>query len=46
MTGIGLDRLDAAVEVVALDGLDIGARVREPHRHDYHELVWVRDGEG
>ena len=46
MTGISLDRLDAAVEVVALDGLDIGARVREPHRHDYHELVWVREGEG
>ena len=36
-----------AVEVVALDGLEIGgARVREPHRHDYHELVWVREGEG
>ena len=47
MTGISLDRLDAAVEVVALDGLEIGgARVREPHRHDYHELIWVREGEG
>jgi AraC family transcriptional activator of pobA len=46
MTGISLDRLDAAVEVVPLDGLDIGARVREPHRHDYHELIWVREGEG
>jgi AraC family transcriptional activator of pobA len=46
MTGISLDRLDAAVEVVPLDGLDIGTRVREPHRHDYHELIWVRQGEG
>jgi AraC family transcriptional activator of pobA len=46
MSGISLDRLDAAVEVVLLDGLDIGGRVREPHRHDYHELIWVREGEG
>jgi len=47
MTGISLDRLDAAVEVVPLDGFEIGgARVREPHRHDYHELIWVREGEG
>src|SRR4051794_6116733 len=46
MTGLSLDRLDAAVEVMPLDGLDIGARVREPHRHDYHELIWVREGEG
>jgi AraC family transcriptional activator of pobA len=45
MTGISLDRLDAAIEVVRLDGFDIGA-AREPHRHDYHELVWVREGEG
>ena len=46
MSGISLDRLDAAVEVVPLDGLDIDTRVREPHRHDYHELIWVREGEG
>ena len=44
---ISLDRLEGAVEVVPLDGLEIGgARVREPHRHDYHELIWVREGEG
>ncbi|MEA2458216.1 MAG: AraC family transcriptional regulator, transcriptional activator of pobA [Thermoleophilaceae bacterium] len=23
-----------------------GAAVREPHRHDYHELIWVRTGSG
>ena len=46
-SALSLDRLGSTVEVVPLDGLEIGgARVREPHRHDYHELVWVRDGEG
>ena len=35
------------VEVVVLDGVEIGGEgAREPHRHDYHELVWVREGEG
>jgi AraC family transcriptional activator of pobA len=44
---LGLDRMEGAVEVVPLDGLEIsGARVREPHRHDYHELIWIREGEG
>jgi AraC family transcriptional activator of pobA len=47
MTGLSLDRMEGAVEVVPLDGVEIGgARVREPHRHDYHELIWVREGEG
>ena len=46
-SGLSLDRLAGTVEVMALDGLEIGgARVREPHRHDYHELIWVREGEG
>ena len=46
-SGLSLDRLEGAVEVVPLDGLEIGGtRVREPHRHDYHELIWVREGEG
>jgi mannose-6-phosphate isomerase-like protein (cupin superfamily) len=47
-----LDRLpdpgDAA-KVLWLRGLDVGgvaSRVREPHRHDYHELVWIRSGRG
>jgi AraC family transcriptional activator of pobA len=45
---IALDRLAAeGVQVVLLDGLDVDpARAREPHRHDYHELIWVREGAG
>ena len=23
-----------------------GAAPREPHRHDYHELIWIRAGRG
>jgi AraC family transcriptional activator of pobA len=46
MSRLSLDRMEGAVEVQQLDGFDIGARVREPHRHDYHELVWVREGSG
>jgi AraC family transcriptional activator of pobA len=40
------DPLDP-VEVVRLDGLrfDVSG-VRDPHRHDYHELLWLRDGHG
>jgi AraC family transcriptional activator of pobA len=46
---ISLDRLgaDAAVQIVWFDRARFGApRPREPHRHDYHELIWVRDGRG
>lgn len=46
---ISLDRLAAAadVEVFWLRDATIGAGpVREPHRHDYHELIWVRAGTG
>jgi AraC family transcriptional activator of pobA len=31
------------------DGLNVGGSgeaVREPHRHDYHELVWIKEGSG
>jgi AraC family transcriptional regulator, transcriptional activator of pobA len=36
-----------AAEVVWLDGRDVGgAGRRHPHRHDYHELIWVRSGSG
>jgi AraC family transcriptional regulator, transcriptional activator of pobA len=48
MSELGLDRLDAgAMQVVSLDGARFGgATPREPHRHDYHELIWLRDGRG
>ena len=44
-----LDRLGPArtPRVVALDDLDLAAApVREPHRHDDHELIWLRAGTG
>ncbi len=46
----GFDRLadGQAVQVVLLQDATIGgeAPIREPHRHDYHELIWVRAGAG
>jgi AraC family transcriptional activator of pobA len=44
-----VDRLDrdTAVEVLLMDGLRVGeGPIRAPHRHDYHELLWVRSGAG
>jgi AraC family transcriptional activator of pobA len=42
-----VDRLTAgALNVVLLEGASVGESVREPHRHDYHELVWAREGSG
>jgi AraC family transcriptional activator of pobA len=47
-----LDRIPApagTVHVERIDGLRLSgdaSTVREPHRHDYHELVWVRAGRG
>jgi AraC family transcriptional activator of pobA len=37
-----------AVEVARLDGLRLRGDddVREPHRHDYHELLWLSTGHG
>ncbi len=44
------DRADAPIQVISLDGASLGAAsdegARAPHRHDYHELVWVRSGCG
>jgi AraC family transcriptional regulator, transcriptional activator of pobA len=43
------DRLagGASVEVVFVDDIPIGGeRLREPHRHDYHEFIWIRAGSG
>ncbi len=37
------------VEVVLFDTLEVGCdgdAIREPHRHDYHELIWTRKGVG
>jgi AraC family transcriptional activator of pobA len=45
-----LDRLPDptdAVEVLSVERLSTSpAEAREPHRHDYHELIWVRSGTG
>ena len=47
-----LDRLADTVtpiEVVQLEAFSIGGGAevpREPHRHDYHELLWTREGGG
>jgi AraC family transcriptional activator of pobA len=52
---LSLDRLadrlgqGGALQVLWLHDAEIGAGgepVREPHRHDYHELIWVRCGWG
>ena len=37
------------LQVVLADGLEVGDAgdsAREPHRHDYHELIWIRSGSG
>ena len=50
--GLKVDRLASSadpVQVVLLHAFDIGSDgdpVREPHRHDYHELIWIKDGSG
>lgn len=50
--GLTLDRLPEPSElarVVRLEGMSVGGgrgSVREPHRHDYHELLWIRCGAG
>ena len=33
------------VQVLRMDGMEVGA-ARDPHRHDYHELIWIRSGGG
>ena len=46
---LSLDRLDdgAAVQVRRLEEMQLDHDpVREPHRHDYHELIWVSSGAG
>jgi AraC family transcriptional activator of pobA len=50
MTEPTVDDLPAesdALQVVPLELGSIGdGEVREPHRHAYHELIWVREGSG
>ncbi len=49
MSDLALDRLadGAAIDVLLLDGRGFGGpAMRAPHRHDYHELIWVRSGSG
>jgi AraC family transcriptional regulator, transcriptional activator of pobA len=44
-----LERQHDPVEVVLFDELEVGCNgdaIREPHRHDYHELIWTRSGAG
>ena len=45
--GLDVDRLaeGVVVEVRVIEGFTFD-QAREPHRHDYHELIWVREGEG
>jgi len=47
---ISVDTLAQPLQVVLLDDASFGSDApqgpREPHRHDYHELIWARRGEG
>jgi AraC family transcriptional regulator, transcriptional activator of pobA len=47
---ISLDTLPQPLQVVVLEDASFGSDApqgrREPHRHDYHELIWTRRGEG
>jgi AraC family transcriptional activator of pobA len=47
---ISVVTLRQPLQVVLLDDASFGADApqgpREPHRHDYHELIWSRRGEG
>jgi AraC family transcriptional activator of pobA len=45
-----VDQLPGSLQVVQLEDFAAGAAAergaRAPHRHDYHELLWTRAGEG
>ena len=47
MSDLAIDTLerDASVQVLLVEGMSLD-RVRDPHRHDYHELIWIRSGSG
>jgi AraC family transcriptional regulator, transcriptional activator of pobA len=48
--GLTLDRLPDRTDPVSVYRIErlrlAAADVREPHRHDYHELLWLRSGRG
>jgi AraC family transcriptional activator of pobA len=48
--GLTLDRLPDPGDPVSVHRFErlrlAAADVREPHRHDYHELLWLRSGQG
>jgi AraC family transcriptional activator of pobA len=49
VTGLALDRLGTggALQAALIEDFRVGEQpVRDPHRHDYHELIWVREGSG
>ena len=45
-----VDDLPAEADALQVRSLELesidGGDVREPHRHAYHELIWVREGSG
>ena len=50
---LAVDRLPdtgTPLQVVLVEDASFGSEapqgVRDPHRHDYHELIWTRDGSG
>jgi AraC family transcriptional activator of pobA len=50
MTEPTVDDLPAEADALEVRSLELdrieGDDVREPHRHAYHELIWVREGSG
>ena len=47
MSDLAVDTLagGAPVQVLLVEGMSLDT-VRDPHRHDYHELIWIRSGRG
>src|SRR5918997_1701970 len=50
MTEPTVDDLPAGADSLQVVELELGSiaeeDVREPHRHAYHELIWIREGHG